>query len=102
MAHKGFVVTVVAITIGLLPLCSYAEGEITARSYLLVEKESMAVLTGKNYHEELAPASTTKVMTTILGLEMLDGSTPITATRTVRNIPASKLNLLPGRSYTAS
>ena len=62
----------------------------------------MAVLTGKNYHEELAPASTTKVMTTILALEMLDGSTPITATGRVRDIPASKLNLLPGKSYTAA
>jgi D-alanyl-D-alanine carboxypeptidase (penicillin-binding protein 5/6) len=81
--------------------CLRAEAEITARSYLLVEKETMAVLAGKNYHEELPPASTTKVMTTILALETLDESLPITATASVRKIPPSKLNLAPGKSYRA-
>ncbi len=85
-----------------LPAHGMAQGEITARSYLLVEKESMAVLAGKNYHEELPPASTTKVMTTILALETLDPSTTITAGASVRKIPASKLNLTPGKSYKAA
>jgi len=102
MTHKSLVVPVVMIIIALLYSGALAADEISARSYLLVEKESMAVLAGKNYHEELPPASTTKVMTTILALERLDGSTPITATASVRRIPASKLNLSPGKSYTAA
>jgi serine-type D-Ala-D-Ala carboxypeptidase (penicillin-binding protein 5/6) len=102
MIRKCLSLLVVAVFIMLFSPCLRAEAEITARSYLLVEKESMAVLSGKNYHEELPPASTTKVMTTILALETLDGSAPITATASVRNIPASKLNLAPGKSYKAA
>lgn len=98
-------VIVVAVLAALMfapPSVSAREPEITARSYLLVEKDTMAVLAGRNYHEELAPASTTKVMTTILALELLDPSTVITAGAGVRKIPASKLNLAPGKSYKAA
>ena len=101
MISKRLAVPFVVLAITLFFQCLHAEAEITARSYLLVEKETMAVLAGKNYHEELPLASTTKVMTTILALEMLDGSVPITATASVRKIPPSKLNLAPGRSYRA-
>ena len=99
MIHKSVLVPLAAVVITLFSLCLRAEAQITARAYLLVEKETMAVLAGKNYHEELPPASTTKVMTTILALETLDGSSPITATASVRKIPPSKLNLAPGQSY---
>lgn len=100
--RKRVLVLAVAVVITLFSLCLHAEAQITARAYLLVEKETMAVLAGKNYHEELPPASTTKVMTTILALEKLDGSSPITATASVRTIPPSKLNLAPGKSYRAA
>ena len=97
-----FIILSLAAAIMFSPACLTAkEPEITARSYLLVEKETMAVIAGKNYHEELAPASTTKVMTTVLALETLDASTVITANASVRKIPASKLNLSPGKSYKA-
>ncbi|MGD0233813.1 MAG: hypothetical protein ABSC55_04665, partial [Syntrophorhabdales bacterium] len=102
MIRKCLTVPFVAVVITLCSLCLNAKAEITARSYLLVEKETMAVLAGKNYHEQLPPASTTKVMTTILALEMLDGSAPVTATASVRKIPPSKLNLAPGKSYRAT
>jgi serine-type D-Ala-D-Ala carboxypeptidase (penicillin-binding protein 5/6) len=102
MIRKCLLLSFVVTVIVFFPLCLRAETELTARSYLLVEKETMAVLAGKNYHEELPPASTTKVMTTILALETLDGSAPITATASVRTIPASKLNLAPGKSYKAA
>lgn len=86
----------------LFPFHAGADGEITARSYLLVERESLEVISGRNYHEELPPASTTKVMTTILALERLSGAESITADRKVKSIPASKMNLSPGKSYQAS
>ena len=63
-----------------LPLSAFAS-EITADSYLLVEKDSFAVIAGKNYHRSLPPASTTKVLTTILALERLDEEQTIVPTK---------------------
>ena len=75
--------------------------EITAESYLLVEKDSFSVIAGRDYHRPLPPASTTKVMTTILALEKLDEQETVVPTNKVLSIPASKLSLVPGRPYKA-
>jgi D-alanyl-D-alanine carboxypeptidase len=83
-----------------LPLCA-AASEITADSYLLVEKDTFNVIAGRDYHRPLPPASTTKVMTTILALEKLDEEQSVVATKKVLSIPASKLSLSPGTSYKA-
>lgn len=90
----------VALLVLLFPLSALAS-EITATSYLLVEKDSFSVIAGKNYHRPLPPASTTKVLTSILALERLGEQDSIVATKQVLSIPASKLSLVPGRSYTA-
>ena len=84
----------------LLPVSAFAS-EIAADSYLLVEKDSFAVIAGKDYHRPLPPASTTKVMTAILALEKLDEEQSIVPTKRVLSIPASKLSLFPGRRYKA-
>jgi serine-type D-Ala-D-Ala carboxypeptidase (penicillin-binding protein 5/6) len=84
------------------PLSLFAETEITARSYLLMEKNTLTVIAGKDYHRELPPASTTKVMTTILALEKLSDDETIVPTKKVLSLPHSKLNLFPGRTYRAS
>ena len=85
----------------ILPLSAFAS-EITADSYLLVEKDSFTVIAGKDYHRSLPPASTTKVLTTILALERLDEEQTIVPTKKVLSIPASKLSLFPGRPYKAA
>jgi D-alanyl-D-alanine carboxypeptidase (penicillin-binding protein 5/6) len=85
----------------ILPLSAFAS-EITADSYLLVEKGSFTVIAGRDYHRPLPPASTTKVLTTILALEKLDEEQTIVPTKKVLSIPASKLSLLPGRPYKAA
>jgi D-alanyl-D-alanine carboxypeptidase (penicillin-binding protein 5/6) len=85
----------------ILPLSAFAS-EITADSYLLVEKDSFTVIAGKDYHRSLPPASTTKVLTTILALERLDEEQTIVPTKEVLSIPASKLSLFPGRPYKAA
>jgi len=90
----------VALLVLLFPLSAFASG-ITATSYLLVEKESFSVIAGKDYHRPLPPASTTKVLTSILALERLGEQDSIVPTREVLSIPASRLSLVPGRSYTA-
>ena len=82
-----------------LPSSLFAENGITASSYLLIEMGSLEVVAGKNYHNKLPPASTTKIMTTILALEKLKGDEQIVPDSKVTAIPRSKLNLIPGKRY---
>ncbi len=101
MIYKGIMKSLALLLFLLiLPLSAFAS-VITADSYLLVEKDSLTVIAGKDYHHPLPPASTTKVMTTILALEKLDEEQSIVPTKKVLSIPASKLSLFPGRPYKA-
>src|SRR5271157_3627293 len=100
MIYKGVMKSLILLFLLILPLSAFAS-EITADSYLLVEKDSFAVIAGKNYHWSLPPASTTKVLTTILALERLDEEQTIVPTKRVLSLPASKLSLFPGRPYKA-
>jgi D-alanyl-D-alanine carboxypeptidase (penicillin-binding protein 5/6) len=72
---------------------------VTAPSYLLVEMDNLQIIAGKDYHKRLPPASTTKVMTTLLAIEKLEGNETIIPGREVRAISASKMNLIPGKGY---
>ncbi len=103
MIYKGVVKTFFVILCLLLPVCAFAGnvGDVTADAYLLVEKDSFAVVAGKNYHTPLPPASTTKVMTTLIALERLDEGDAIVPTKKVLSIPASRMCLAPGRPYRA-
>lgn len=105
MVYKGnrmsFLITLfIAI---FLPLSVLAEGPspITADAFLLVEKDSFTVIAGKDYNRQLPPASTTKVLTSIVALEKLRENDTVVPTRKVLALPSSKLSLLPGRSYKA-
>jgi D-alanyl-D-alanine carboxypeptidase (penicillin-binding protein 5/6) len=100
MVYKEIMNKFLILLILLFPVFVQAS-EITADSYLLVEADSFAVVAGKDYHRELPPASTTKVMTTILALEKLEGQESIVPTKKVLSIPASKLSLDPGAQYRA-
>jgi serine-type D-Ala-D-Ala carboxypeptidase (penicillin-binding protein 5/6) len=93
---KNFVFLVIL----LFPLSAFS-ADVTADSYLLVEKDTFNIVAGKDFHRSLPPASTTKVMTTILALEKLDEQESIVPTNQVLSIPASKLSLVPGRPYKA-
>jgi len=100
MVYKGFMKTVAFLLFLLFPLCALAS-EITADSYLLVEKDSFSVIAGKDYHDPLPPASTTKVLTSIIALEKFGNEDSIVPTKDVLALPASKLSLVPGRPYPA-
>lgn len=76
-------------------------GNITALSYILVDKDSFEIISGRDYHRPLPPASTTKVLTTIVALETLKGNETIVPDRGVTRIPRTKLNLVPGKRYRA-
>lgn len=82
-----------------LPAAENGSNGITAASYILVEKDTFRIITGKDYHRRLPPASTTKVMTTLISLERLNGQEAITADKNVTAIPRSKMNLVPGKKY---
>jgi len=85
----------------LFPQLLTANNGITAASYLLVEKETFQVISGKDFHAKMAPASTTKVMTAIIAIEKLTGEEQVVPDRNVSAIPASKLNLVPDNKYRA-
>jgi serine-type D-Ala-D-Ala carboxypeptidase (penicillin-binding protein 5/6) len=86
----------------LFPQLLTANSDITAASYLLVEKDSFQVISGRNYHAPMAPASTTKVMTAIMAIENVADDEAVVPDKNVLNIPASKLSLIPGREYKAT
>ena len=48
---------------------------VDAESCILMEKETGEVLYAENEHEQLEPASVTKVMTILLVMEAIDGGT---------------------------
>ena len=100
MVYNGFMKTVALLLFLVFPLCALAS-EITADSYLLVEKDSFSVIAGKDYHDPLPPASTTKVLTSIIALEKFGNEDSIVPTKDVLSLPASKLSLVPGRPYAA-
>ncbi|MCX8021807.1 MAG: serine hydrolase [Syntrophorhabdaceae bacterium] len=83
------------------PLSLEANTDIDAASYLLIEADSLQVISGRNYHTPMAPASTTKVMTAIIAMERLDGNEMVIPDSHVLAIPASKLSLKPGKRYKA-
>ncbi|HPP05858.1 MAG TPA: serine hydrolase [Syntrophorhabdaceae bacterium] len=91
----------------ILASSSYAQGPasdkdyISALSYLLVEEDTWRIIDGRDYHRPLPPASTTKVLTTIIAIETLKGNEIIKPDRGVLKIPRSKLNLKPGKGYRA-
>jgi D-alanyl-D-alanine carboxypeptidase len=85
----------------LFPQLLTANDGITAASYLLVEKDTFQVISGKDFHAKMAPASTTKVMTAIIAIEKLTGEEQVVPDGNVSAIPASKLNLVPDKKYRA-
>jgi len=101
MLYKETMIRIFTIVLLLFPFFAAANDAITAPSYILVEKDSFQVISGRDYHKKLAPASTTKVMTTVVSLEKLNGYETIKADSKVLSIPASKLSLEPGREYKA-
>jgi len=80
---------------------NFNKNNITAISYLLIEKDTWTIIDGRDYHRPLPPASTTKVLTTIIAIENLKGNEIIRPDTGVLKIPRSKLNLRPGKGYRA-
>ena len=73
MKRFGWLIVSIALLVGLLPLTARAVGpEVEAKSALLMDVATGTVLYEQNSHEQLPPASVTKVMTMLLIMEAID------------------------------
>lgn len=75
-SKKLFLLSLIVLTIYNFSIFGFAiEGEdleLTGEAALLIDEDFDAILFGKNIHEKLYPASTTKIMTAILAIENFD------------------------------
>ena len=101
---KRFACAAVAVLMlaAALPGMAWAvELPIHSEAALLMEKETGRVLYAKNEHEQLQPASVTKVMTLLLTMEAIDGGTlhyddMVTASDYASSMGGSQIFLAPG------
>lgn len=98
---KSFIVLLIIAIVSSFSL-AYGENAITdAQSHILLDYDSMTILDGKDIHEPLFPASTTKVMTAILALEHGNLNDIVTVDQEVVDLTyGSHIALEPGEELT--
>ncbi len=69
-SNKSIITTLLVCLIILIGSLTCQAVNVTADSAIVIDAETGSVLYGKNIHQRRAPASTTKIMTSILGLEL--------------------------------
>lgn len=74
---------------------------VTAEAAIAVHAESGRVLWGRNVDRPMYPASTTKLLTTLILLEETKPSDVIVAPEDVKSVRGSSLHLLPGEQISA-
>ena len=75
------------------------ENSLFAKSAVLMDADSYRVLYGKNPSEQMAMASTTKIMTLIVTLEEGDLSETVTVSKKAASMPDVQLNMKEGEEY---
>ena len=76
-----------------------AESELYAKSAVLLDGDSGRILYEKNGHEALANASTTKILTCILALELCDQSSVVQVSAYAASQPKVHLGMREGQSF---
>jgi serine-type D-Ala-D-Ala carboxypeptidase (penicillin-binding protein 5/6) len=71
---------------------------VTARGVAIYDLQSWTLLYGKNETAELLPASTTKIMTALVALEIFDPQELVTITRADRTV-GQTASLVPGEQF---
>ena len=77
--------------------------DISSKAAIVIDRDSKAVLYGKNINQKRAMASTTKIMTAILAIENCDLSEKATVSQeAVDSVPSGYTNagLIPGETFT--
>ncbi|HTL46586.1 MAG TPA: peptidoglycan-binding protein [Verrucomicrobiae bacterium] len=72
---------------------------ITASSALLLDNNSNHLIYAKNVNEKRAPASTTKILTAMVAMDMLSLDTVVTIPKDAESIPPSKIFVRAGERY---
>ncbi len=71
----------------------------SAKSYILMDRHTKKVLTGQNYHEEMLMASTTKIMTAIIALEIGSLDSEFVIPKEAVGIEGSSIYLEEGETF---
>lgn len=87
---------VLAVFMGSLPLTAQAQPSVSAASAVLYEPSSGTVLYEKNAHEARPMASTTKLMTALVGIEAMAEDAPVTVAEKAVYVEGSSLGLKAG------
>ena len=95
----------VIITLLLLSLVTVngvlaAEPQISAQAAVLIDRDTGAVLYGKNHLETRPPASTTKILTAILAIEKGNLSDVVVVSQRAALTGEARLNLVAGEKIT--
>ena len=69
MKKVALVLLAAVMILSVFPVAGYAESKYDAKSVILMEAETGAVLYEKNIHEQLYPASITKILTALIVME---------------------------------
>ncbi len=75
------------------------ENSLFAKSAVLMDAESGRVLYAKNASEQMAMASTTKIMTLLIALEQGDLAKKVTVSKYAQSMPDVQLNMKEGEQY---
>lgn len=75
------------------------ENALFAKSAVLMDADSGRVLYGKNASEQMAMASTTKIMTLLIALEQGDLEQVVTVSEYAQSMPDVQLNMKEGEQY---
>ena len=75
------------------------DNSLYAKSAVLMDAESGRILYGKNATEQMAMASTTKIMTLLIALEQGDLDKVITVSEYAQSMPDVQLNMKAGEQY---
>lgn len=75
------------------------ENSLYAKSAVLMDAESGRVLYAKNSSEQMAMASTTKIMTLLIALEQGDLAKKVTVSKYAQSMPDVQLNMKEGEQY---
>ena len=97
--HKFFLIflaALLAFSAFNVPVLALSERDISAKSAVVIERETGKILFEKNPYIELPMASTTKIMTGILALENADENAVVKISPKAASVEGSSIYLAPG------
>ena len=90
-----------ALLLTLIPCCASAqEVGTSAKACIIIDEASGRVLLSHNAEAALPMASTTKVMTALLAIELGDLDAPVTCSRNAFGVPGTSIYLAEGETLT--